>query len=323
MRMKSNHKVVHVIFRYDDFSFSSPTEMEEEIIAVFKKHDIPLTISAIPFIASQDVLDPSPQSFLPLQKDKVAILRQGHKGGIIDIALHGHTHQSMYSDRRSEFAGLGRAVQLEKLTSARSYLEQTVGVRTQVFVPPWNAYDLDTLAVLEELGFTTLSADCRGLAPKDSALAFVPATCALHQLKNAIRTARKSTDTQPIIVVLFHIYDFLEHDALRGRLSLGMLDALLAELTALDDVRVLSITQAVASRLDLSSRRFSQAKMIRKLKKFSPPFSKEDYFHYSHSGFRGVVCKVIFFFLFVIASAASIAYILWKFSAAPSAGIIM
>ncbi len=320
--MKKKHKNVHVIFRYDDFSSSSPTEIEEKVIAAFKKHDAPLTIGAIPFIASQNVLDPSPQPLLPLQEDKAAILRQGHKDGIIDIALHGHTHQSMHPDRRSEFVGLGRAVQLEKLTTARSYLERVVGVPTQVFVPPWNAYDHETLKVLEELGFTTLSADCRGVAPKDSALAFVPATCSLHQLQDAIIIARKSLDPQPVIVVLFHIYDFLEHDALQGRLSLGELDALLAWLTERDDTRIVSITQAVTGGVDLSSRRMLRARMNQKLAQPFSLFSRKDCFFLHSSVNYGTVFKVMLFSLVVIASAASIVYVAWKILAAPSANIV-
>ncbi|WP_084185089.1 DUF2334 domain-containing protein [Desulfonatronum thiodismutans] len=321
--MKNKHKTVHVIFRYDDFSSSSPTEMEEKIIAVFKKHDAPLIISVIPFIASQNVLNPSPQALLPLQEEKAAILRQGHKDGIIDIALHGHTHQSMHPDRRSEFVGLGRAVQLEKLTTARSYIERVVGVRPQVFVPPWNAYDHETLTALEELDFTTLSADCRGVAPKDSALSFVPFTCSLDQLQDAIIIARKSLDPQPVIVVLFHIYDFLEHDALQGKLSFGELDALLAWLTAQDDVRVVSITQAVAGGVDLGSRRLRRARMNRKLAKFFPFFFRKDCLYLHSSVIYGTISKVMAFSLVVIASAASIVYVAWKILAAPSANIVL
>ncbi|WP_459938494.1 DUF2334 domain-containing protein [Desulfonatronum parangueonense] len=316
-------KIIHVIFRYDDFSSVSPTGMEQKIIALFKKHAASLTIGAIPFIASRNVLDPSPQALVPLQEDKAGILRRGHQDGTLEIALHGYAHQSSCPDRRSEFAGLERAVQLEKLASARSHLEQVVGVRTQVFVPPWNAYDFQTLTALEELGFSAMSADCRGVAPKNSALAFVPATCSLHQLRDAIHIARESSDPQPIIVVLFHVYDFLEHDASRGHLSLGELDGLLAWLMALDDVRVLSITQAVAGRLDLSSRRLRRAGMMQKLKRFYPPFSREGCLYHGGSAIHGLVFKVVFFFVFVIASAASIVYLALRLLAAPTANIVM
>lgn len=319
-----NHrKIIHVIFRYDDFSSSSPTEMEEKIIAVFKKHDASLTISVIPFVASKNVLAPSPQPHLPLQEDKAAILRQGHYDGVVEIALHGHSHQSTRPDRGSEFAGLGQAAQLAKLSAARSYLERTIGVRIPVFVPPWNAYDHETLAALEELGFTALSADCRGMASRDSTLAFVPATCALHQLQDAIRIARKSHDDQPVVVVLFHVYDFLEHDARQGRLSLHGLDSLLAWLAAQDDVRILSMTQALERGLDLSGRRLLRARMNRKLARFFPPFFGKDCpYLYGSAGYVSLF-KLMATFLAVIASVAAIVYVLRNVLAVSSASFAL
>ncbi|MBP3192286.1 hypothetical protein [Natronogracilivirga saccharolytica] len=122
-------------------------------------------------------------------------------------------------------------------------------------VPPWNRYDFNTIRALEELGFLTLSASVKkGEAKKDSKLNFLPATCDLSQLREAVISAKSSSDTQPVIVVLLHAYDFKKkkHNSYNYHEFLKLLHWLKSQ----NDVRLISISEAAELINDLRSKRF-------------------------------------------------------------------
>jgi predicted deacetylase len=86
------------------------------------------------------------------------------------IALHGHHHVYLTRDRglfgwnhRSEFAGLPRDRQEEKLRQAAAVFERE-GVVPEVWVAPNHSFDATTVDVLRELGIDTIS-DGTGLFP--------------------------------------------------------------------------------------------------------------------------------------------------------------
>ncbi len=68
-----------------------------------------------------------------------------------------------------------RERQRELIRWGRKFLEDLFGVAITTFVPPWNAYSPDTLAVLEEEGFRAISAALYGPA-RGGALRYVPGT---------------------------------------------------------------------------------------------------------------------------------------------------
>jgi len=79
------------------------------------------------------------------------------------IALHGYQH--LYEttnagllgiNARSEFAGLPPERQREKLLRAVEVFHSH-GIRPEAFVAPGHSFDLNTLAVLQELGITVIS----------------------------------------------------------------------------------------------------------------------------------------------------------------------
>lgn len=69
------------------------------------------------------------------------------------------------------------------------------------------------------------------------------------------RQSRTSFDPQPVIVVLFHEYDFQEIDETRGRITYQEFYELLNWLSSQRDVRLLSISQAAQGINDLSAKR--------------------------------------------------------------------
>lgn len=251
-----NTKTINVIFRFDDVSAISNTDLELKIIDVFRKNEASITFGVIPFVIAGDWNDPSPQDVIPLTIEKGEILKNSMLEGILDIALHGYSHQTIDPEEHSEFADLDYASQVEKISKGKQLLENMIGAPVTIFVPPWNTYDLNTIKALEVLGFSTLSADRFGEAIKDSDLNFLSNISTIQNLKNSIYSARLSSIEQPIIVVMFHGYNFKEIDDKRGVITFQEFSHLISWLKNQEDVDVLSISQATVVIDDLSANRF-------------------------------------------------------------------
>ncbi len=303
-----DNKRVNIVFRYDDYSATSPTDMELRIIDSFGKHEASITFGVIPFRCVRDAHDPSPQDIVPLTSIKANILKNGFKDGILDIALHGYSHQTISAKQMTEFSGLAYNAQVERLAKGKNFLEGIINAPVTTFVPPWNKYDLNTLRALEELGFSTLSAGMDGVATENSNLIFLPATCHLSRLRDAVKAARTSSDTQPVIVVLFHAYDFKEIDEKRGSITYQEFSDLLNWLKSQDDVCLLSISQAAKVINNLSASRFLLNKRNRALSRLLPSSLRDEESITIYQEYRGypvspkIFLKVGGFYLLIVIS---------------------
>lgn len=260
VRLPTEAKQINVVFRFDDYSALSPTDIELRIIDAFRRRGASITFGVIPFVCVGDIRDPSPMDMVPLTSEKAGILRAGFEDGILDVALHGCSHQTNNAKHRSEFCGLDFHHQVERLAKGKKLLEEVIDAPVTTFVPPWNRYDRNTLRALERVGFVTLSADEHGEVARNSRLHFLPASCGLSELREAVGAARTSLDNQPVIVVLFHAYDFREIDRKRGKTTFREFCDLLDWLKAQRDIRLLSISQATHVIRDLSGNRLLLAK---------------------------------------------------------------
>jgi len=309
------HKRVNVIFRLDDYSAKSSTDMELKILDTFRKNEASVTFAVIPFISVVYVHDPSPnQGVVPLPPKKGEILKAGLKDGILDIALHGYSHQTINTIRMTEFSGLAYDSQVERLVKGKEFLENMIDAPVTTFVPPWNRYDLNTLRALEELGFLTISANTAGNVTKRSRLNFLPASCRLSDIRNAVQTARTSSDNQPVIVVLFHHYDFIEIDKKRGSITLMEFNELLNWLKSQRDIRLLSIGQATKVIKDLSANRFLQSNWNYRLNRLLPSsLSGNQSFLYPESLQETLFLKVGGFYLMIVILGAVLSFCIGYF----------
>ncbi len=143
------------------------------------------------------------------------------------------------------------------MAKGKKFLEGMIDAPISTFMPPWNRYDANTLRALETLGFSTLSADNKkGEETQACKLNLLPYSCSLYRLRDAVKKSRTSSDPQPVIVVLFHEYDFKEINEKRGRISYQEVYALLNWVSSQADVRLLSISQATQVIDNLSAKRF-------------------------------------------------------------------
>ena len=87
-----------MVFRYDDYSANSVTSAELKIIEAFRKNMAAITFGVIPYKVAGDVHDSFPQDLLPLDSVKGEILKTGFEEGVIDISMHGYSHQTNSSE---------------------------------------------------------------------------------------------------------------------------------------------------------------------------------------------------------------------------------
>lgn len=271
-------KRITVVFRFDDPSALSSTETELKVIDVFREHNASLTFGVIPFKCIGSTRDVSPQELVPLDAKKASILHQAVQEGVVDIALHGYSHQMRDTKLWTEFQGMDYGEQKQRLAKGKNYLETLIGTSIDTFIPPYNTYDLNTLKALESVGFTTLSAGIRGDVSKDSQLKFMPMTIRIHQVKTAIEEARESLDAKPLIVVMFHEYDFLDvkvEGIQKKLITIEDLNQLLTWLRAQHDVDIVSLKNAKKQINDVSSKRFESIKRYDSYKSIIPGFQRK------------------------------------------------
>lgn len=164
---------------------------------ILSARGIPLLIGVIPFHYGRTI-----------PKSHCEFLRTAVKDPLVEIALHGYRHKKAGS-MTGEFAGLPAQEQREKIKTGKARVEEIAETPVTIFVPPWNAYDRNTVRSLEDEGFNILSAAGWGKA-YDSALAFIPGTCRPNQTWTAVRQARKLVQHNPVIVTVLHMFDFSE-----------------------------------------------------------------------------------------------------------------
>lgn len=278
-------KPITLIFRFDDYSARTDTDLELKVFQAFRQHHLPLTVGVVPYVVDGDVHSPAPQNLLPLPPFKAQILKQQIQSGPVEVAQHGYSHQALHGDSQltySEFAGMDYRAQMERLRKGRELLESLLGVSVTTFIPPYNAYDWNTTRALRELGYTCLSADPNGPADSAAALRLIPKTSQLPTLRRDVNAARQFAGTGPLIIVEFHHFDFRENDAVRGHMSVADLPALLAWVKAQDDVAVVNLQQAAQGGHDLGPARLLSNRYPA-LDEITPPFFHAGLFRNVHA----------------------------------------
>ncbi len=270
---------ITVIFRYDDYSSRSSTEIERRLIDVFREKKVGCTFGVIPFVCAGPPQDEQPQQLIPLSASKIGILREGMQDGTLDVALHGCSHQTAHEKnflrKYSEYAGVSYNAQLESLHRGKTFLEKELGTSVGTFIPPWSTYDIQTIRALENLDFNCISAYLSSYAPEYSTLKMVPGTCNLAQLPKVLKYAGEIIDYNPVISVVFHDYEFREIGyRVEGEEQVGFDEFrdILGWITSQPDIQVKSIRQVLESGKDFSANRFINNKYYMRLAHLKPDF---------------------------------------------------
>lgn len=191
-----NSQNTQIVFRYDDFRLKEDI-LDERIIKLFQKYQIPLTLGIIPCDQNEMIMFEPNYPFLPELKRAVA-------NGSVEIALHGLTHVKLGN---GEFGNVKKEEQYRRIKKGKSILDSIFNVRVVTFIPPWNAYDENTLDVMEQLNMKGISsALCVGQSFKNEYVSYFPNT--IDDLKSLPKVIDQNKHRKGIIVVMFHSYDF-------------------------------------------------------------------------------------------------------------------
>jgi hypothetical protein len=134
-----------LIFRVDDILLDD-SDFELQLLQIFQQFNIPIMLGVIPFQTTE-----SPDDKKVLSESLTQIL----KSELFTIALHGYLHRK--NDHWGEFYGIDREKQLNWIIKGKQKLEQLLGIRVWSFIPPWNAFDIETISCLREVEFELIS----------------------------------------------------------------------------------------------------------------------------------------------------------------------
>jgi len=187
---------LQVVFRYDDFTLRKDS-INEQVVTTFNRNHIPLVLGVIPCDSSENFILQKNYYFFP-------VLKSGIKKQSIEIALHGLTHQQIL---QGEFANLTPVEQNRRIYKGKLFLDSILQTNVVTFIPPYNAYDVNTLKALKNNGIKAISsALCVGQPISDQDILFAPET--IEDFGNLLSILNKNKYRNGIVVVMFHHYTF-------------------------------------------------------------------------------------------------------------------
>ena len=199
-----------------------------------------------------------------LGEKKINILQKYASQGVIEIAVHGFSHQNnaAANEPDSEFTGVPENTQSLLLSTAKASLEKATSSRINSFIPPYNRYDNKTLEALENNGYKLLSAGLGGPTLRGGNLTYLPGGPYPQRLKNLVLSALSKNHTDAIVVSTIHPYDIVESGAeMAGfrsgspQINIQTLIDDLRQIKQLNDVRFMSIRELLEGGEDLSTDR--------------------------------------------------------------------
>jgi len=127
-----------VAFRMDDFQDYWITAGQEAIVDLFNSRKLPLTIGIISNFFGQDTAH-------------VTHIVNATKSGYIEVASHGYNHE--------DFTTFSAADQQTLLSESIAQIKQITGITVSTFIPPYNAWNTDTIAAMNTNKITTFSSE--------------------------------------------------------------------------------------------------------------------------------------------------------------------
>ena len=152
-----------ILIRFDDIHPEMNWEIWDEIVNICKEKNIKPIIAVIPNNKDESIVCSKPREQF---WDEIKQLQNLGWG----VALHGYEH--LYTEElkgivglhnRSEFSGLSREIQNEKIYKAKQIFIEN-NIKPQLFIAPSHSFDETTIKVLLSLGIDVIS-DGFAIAP--------------------------------------------------------------------------------------------------------------------------------------------------------------
>lgn len=231
---------VDVVFRYDDFMLKNDS-VNEEVVRIFQKHKIPLVLGVIPYDSSGHFVLEKNYAFM-------STLKHGLANGSIELALHGYNHIKVADN--GEFGNVPFEEQYRRIKTGKQFLDSVFQQNTATFIPPWNAYDENTLKVMEKLGMKVISSSLTINQPYSSKIVnYFPHT--LGEPQKLISIIEDHKKSKGIIILMFHSYD------MDNNFSLKSLDSLLSKVEEYRNIDFFTFSELIKTNEKSDGLRFS------------------------------------------------------------------
>jgi hypothetical protein len=170
-------KPVRFFFRDDDAGWAN--KLLFELLDCFSKFKVPIDLAVIPQAINY--------------KNKELYNRVRHDNGLIGVHQHGFRHNNHQLDgRKCEFGSDRTYTQqhLDIITGQKILLDYFDELSEPIFTPPWNRCNQDTVNVLIDLGFSTLSRDNTGKPLDCQTLRQLPVNIDWFKKRHGIRISQ-------------------------------------------------------------------------------------------------------------------------------------
>lgn len=137
---------IKFLLRVDDFPRADiPSDNFYRFYEILQQHTVPFLLGVTPFI-SKEPTNPHGQEYRRLTEKELHFL-ENTRNGIIEIALHGFSHQVIDSQNKSELVGLSTEELKKKILSAMDELSR---FNIRFFIPAFNTLDINNFRILAE-----------------------------------------------------------------------------------------------------------------------------------------------------------------------------
>ena len=267
--------MINLIFRYDDYSYSSNIVFEQSLLKIFSKYKIPITLGVIPYEYNDNNPNELNLKNISLIQKKIYILKTGIDTNLIEIAQHGHSHHNYQKTPRAEFQGIQKKNQEKLIVDGKKLIEKVFRLKLKTFIPPWNRYNKDTVQIIESNGFENLSAGEKGLCIESNLINYIPSTCNIKEFIEIINNNIFEKNNNATFIVLLHEYDFIDKKH-NDKITLDDLDLLLKKLFIDNRFSFYTIKGFTKDKTNFSIKYdFSYYKIIRFLRAQLPLFLNE------------------------------------------------
>lgn len=219
----------YIVFRIDDMGIDD-FEIYYELLPMFEKYDMKLTIGVVPFGLHNAIQTGE------VSKEDIIFIKKYIDKGIVEIAQHGYSHSANYKTNKitSEFFKQTYENQNKNIKEGQCILEELFEVTINIFIPPWNTYDDNTLKALVNNDFLIVSAARYGaIAYGNKYINYIPYTITMSNFYNNLykinKKIKNDTNANHILVVMMHSYDFkFNNKGLKGEIGSIELESLLS-----------------------------------------------------------------------------------------------
>ena len=212
---KHGDKKIIIAFRNDDLSIGSNAKHEVTVLNIFWRYGIKQTFAYIPKRGADKNIE---SNSLNEKSPILGALENWSMQDKIEFALHGYAHKK--SDGSSgEFDGLPYDSQFEKIFKGKEILYKTLNYNVNIFAPPWNQADTNTVKACLNSGIHIFSGYLGELPAEGmtfvntNAVLFPKANpmgegTGLPTFEDVLAHAKNSKGTTFIIVFYHSRYDF-------------------------------------------------------------------------------------------------------------------